>query len=239
MNAFPKRNVIKFVCFSFAIIGIVALAGAITSTIAHIRFAKIGVLTEGTVTEMIPVTYRDSDGDTRQGYSPNISYITREGKQLTYYSNRSSYPPKYNVGETVVLRYHPNNPAHVEIKGEGVIASLVIWLFGLAFGGVGIGGTVYYIQKARTKKWLKKYGVTIQSDFVEVTQPNIKINGQQPYVIHSRADNPADKQTYRFTSEHLFSDPSSHIKPKQQIPVLIDLKNWTRYTINTSFLPQE
>lgn len=235
VNILPKRNVIKFVCFSFAIIGIVALAGAVTSTIAHIRFAKIGVLTEGTVTEMIPVTYRDSDGDTRQGYSPNISYITREGKQLMYYSNRSSYPPKYNVGETVVLRYHPNNPARVEIKGEGVIANLVLWLFTLAFGGVGIGGTGYYIRKAMMQRWLKKYGVNIQSDFVEVAQPNITINGRRPYVIHSAAENPTDKQSYRFTSEYFFTDPSANLKPKQAIPVLVDPKNWKRYTMDTSF----
>lgn len=238
-NILPQSKVIPFVCFLFAVGSILMLFLAVKSTRTYIQFVKIGILAEGTVTEMTPVTWRDGEGDIHQGYSPTISYITQEGKQLFYYPNSKSYPPKYTVGETVILRYRPNYPMSVEIKGEGLGYNLIIWLFALGFGGVGFGGTGYYIRKAMMQRWLKKYGVNIQSDFVEVAQPNITINGRRPYVIHSKAENPTDKQSYRFTSEYFFADPTSNIQPKQSIPVLVDPKNWKRYTMDTSFLHQE
>lgn len=236
INVLPKSKVIPFVCVLFAIGGIIMLGAAITQTTVSMRFNEIAVTTEGTVIQMIERRSNSSDDGISLVFSPVISYTTREGERHTYYSSSASYPPQYRVGDTLAIRYNPDNPQNVEIEGEGRWLRFAMWLFALGFGGIGFGGTGYYIRTAVTKRWLKKNGVVVQSIFVEIGRPGVSVNGQQPYVIHTTAENPTDKQSYRFTSEYFFTDPSPNIKPKQSILVLVDPKNWKRYTMDTSFL---
>lgn len=236
INILPKSKVIPFVCVLFAIGGVIMFGTALTQTMLSMRFNEIAVTTEGTVVEMIERRSKSPDDEISLVFSPVISYTTREGERHTYYSNSASYPPQYRVGDTLAIRYNPNNPQNAEIGGEGRWLNYILWLFALGFGGIGFGGTGYYIRKAVMKRWLKKNGIIIQSIFVEIGRPGVSVNGQQPYVIHTTAENLAEKQSYRFTSEYFFIDPSPNIKPKQSIPVLVDPKNWKRYTMDTSFL---
>ena len=73
-------------------------------------------------------------------YKSVVSFITQDGKSISYTSTYSSNPPAHDVGEVVTIFYAPNNPNDAAITGEGIVFRIIfmgvggiIILFGLGF----------------------------------------------------------------------------------------------------------
>jgi hypothetical protein len=92
---------------------------------------------EGTVVELARIEPSKVPGpkgqvDTKPGFAPVVQYQA-EGQTYRIQGRISSTEPGYSVGETVPIRYSPDNPS------DGTIDSFAEkWLMPLAFGGGGL-----------------------------------------------------------------------------------------------------
>ena len=71
--------------------------------------AQNGVSASGTVIEN-----RESNGENGTTYSPVIEF-TVDGQTYQFESDNSSSPPAYRVGQTVQIRYDPQDPERAQI----------------------------------------------------------------------------------------------------------------------------
>ena len=94
--------------FANLFFGAFCLWGVYAATVAY-RLETTGIVTTGTVTRMEESTTNGSST-----YSPVVEF-TANGQTYTFESNNSSYPPEYEVGETVNVRYDPADPNTAQI----------------------------------------------------------------------------------------------------------------------------
>jgi hypothetical protein len=74
-------------------------------------------------------------------YSPVVRFTTVTGESVVYYSNFSSYPPEYEVGEAVRILYKSENPEKAIIAGEGGILRFIFMGVG---GAIIIAGLIFF-----------------------------------------------------------------------------------------------
>jgi hypothetical protein len=105
-----------------------------------------------------------------------------EGKHYSVRSSIGSNPAAFNEGEHVTVFVDPTNPAKGRIKSflEMWMLPLVLGIFGVAFGGAGIGVSVLlYKEDARIRK-LKENGIrllgkVVYKSFKETMQHSVQI----------------------------------------------------------------
>lgn len=81
----------------------------------------------------IVISLSENCDDDGCAYSPVVRFMTLEGETAFYHSSFGSYPPQYDVGETVAIFYKSANPEKAIIAGEGSI---------LRFIFMGVGGVI-------------------------------------------------------------------------------------------------
>lgn len=87
------------------------LWGVYAAVIAY-RLETTGVVAEGEVTRLEESS--DSDGGCCT-YSPVVEFEVN-GQTYTFESENASYPPAYEVGESVQVLYDPNDPNTAQIN---------------------------------------------------------------------------------------------------------------------------
>ena len=89
----------------------------------------------GTVTGLQQSQSTDSDGFSSTTYCPYVEFTTDDGEAIETSVNDCSSPPAFETGDPVTLKYNPENPREVQIKG-GTLETLSN-VFGVVFGGLG------------------------------------------------------------------------------------------------------
>lgn len=97
------------------------------------NFLEDAVKVSGSVVELAP---RDS-GDGKM-YYPVFSFEDLYGHARLLYSGCGSYPPKYDIGDTVSILYNPNNPKEARID-----SFMSLWV-GSIIGGI-LGGPIAFM----------------------------------------------------------------------------------------------
>jgi len=104
------------------IVGVIMIITAIYSLVLGFyffvktnRFIKTAVRTQGKVVDN---KRSDSDGDV---YRPVFSFVDDSGKKYIVKSTFGSYPPKYEIGESVSVLYDPYNPQHAKIDSFEIL----------------------------------------------------------------------------------------------------------------------
>ena len=82
------------------------------------KFLEVALGAEGKVLRM--EKRKSSEGAI---YYPVFSFIDREGKEHEIHSSYGSYPPRYEVGDSISVLYEPQNPRKAEID-----SFLSLWL---------------------------------------------------------------------------------------------------------------
>lgn len=93
---------------------------------------KEGIQAQGKVVSLVQNC--DDDGCT---YAPVTRFTTENGQSISFQSSYYSSPPAYDVGESVVVVYSPENPEKAVIKGEGWVLRIIFMILGgvvIAFG---------------------------------------------------------------------------------------------------------
>jgi hypothetical protein len=92
------------------------------------KLERSGYSAQGTV---IHLSERISDEDSLT-YAPVVRFTTHDGRTERFETSWSSYPPAYEVGQTVTVLYPTDDPSQAIIKGEN---NLLILIFGI-LGGI-------------------------------------------------------------------------------------------------------
>jgi len=172
---------------------------------------------------------------TRSGtYSPIVQFESHRGEIHEITSTSSSKPPAYDVGEKVIVYYESYDPEGGEISGF-----FSLWGVPTILGGIGSGfiliGTVFLIilsDKSRLLKKLKVSGVRVQAQ-VESIQLNhsIVFNGQHPYRVFAKWNDPHSGEEITFVSVNLWSDPSDQLT-SEYVTVFMDKDNPKKYVMD-------
>lgn len=153
------------------------------------------------------------------------------------------YSSDMRRGEAVTVYFPPNDPAQAEIKSFFTLWFLPLFLsvFGIVFGGIGVGGILRQKNKFDAKKELfdQQKGKKITVPISTVGRDNsYTVNGVSPFVIRAQWLEPSTNMMYLFTSDYIWYDPSQFLANKKQVDVYVDEQNLKRYYMDTTFLPQ-
>lgn len=212
--------------FLFLLIGIGLLAGAYYMYRDTSEFVATARSAQGTVVAL------------RSG-APEVRFRTGEGREVQFTSSVSSKPPSYRVGETVEVLYRHDRPDDAEVN-----AIMTLWLGTIILGGMGsvfslIGGALVFASSRKAgDPRLKLNGQALQTDFQSVERDtSYSVNGRHPYQVVTQWKNPNTGEIHLFHSDHLWYDPTAHIKT-DRITVYVDRGNPGKYFMDISFLPK-
>lgn len=76
----------------------------------------------------------DSDGST---YAPVVQFRTTSGQSVEFVTSYYSSPPAYDVGQSVIVVYPPEEPGNAVIKGDGQLFHIIFMLAGGTVAAVG------------------------------------------------------------------------------------------------------
>lgn len=85
---------------------------SLVSLVYSWHFVRVAAHTDGKIIRMIEHT--DKDGDT--AYFPVFSFRDGQGNEQTIHSSSGSFPPDYEVGDTVPVLYRPDDPSNAKIN---------------------------------------------------------------------------------------------------------------------------
>jgi hypothetical protein len=116
----------------FAVVGLAMLVIAIVVFSRTRRFLATAVSAQGTVTEMIQRTGKDREGRTSTIWAPRVRFTVSD-QTIEFESKVGSSPPRYAEGQTVEVKYDPQDP-----NSARVAAASSMWLVPVLVGGIGV-----------------------------------------------------------------------------------------------------
>lgn len=129
-----KRKAIsaKYVPYIFIVFGLLWFVFAGVFAKDSIHLTRNGARTEGVVTDLVL-----SD---RGGYAPIFQFQPLNGERTTIRSSVSSNPPRFSVGEEVLILYDQESPENAIIQSWATLwlGSTITGFSGLIFGGIGL-----------------------------------------------------------------------------------------------------
>lgn len=222
-----KQSTLAYLAVSlFALCGLVCGIVSLKLSLDRQRLIKEGILVIGTI---VNLNYSSPKGDTT--VAPVISYTTKTGENLIYYSNiyTGINPPQ--IGDKRKLWYDPSNPRKVTIEKEGLFLILLLLLFFVTHGTVGFGGLIWLLRQRRMFKLLKESGRTIQTRY-ERTKTYWWTKGRPKSIVSSWTD-PKTQITYKFFSQFILENQNlSPLENSEGIPVIINPQNPKQYWVD-------
>ncbi len=112
------------------------------------------------------------------------------------------------------------------------------FIFGLAFAGT----CSWFIYKdfalISLQKELSADGLILETDLQEViVNHSISINNRSPFQIVTQYYEKSTDTVFIFTSADVWYNPTNFVTGRK-VPVYVDKKNYKRYFVDISFLPQ-
>jgi len=212
-----KRHPEKIVSIVFTIVGIVLM---IVGVIVFIAIRGTGDKSASGKAIITQINYSSI-------YIEYNVHGKRYAHSLDYY-NSGMY-----VGEEIDIRYNPNNPEQVSVKGEEYFALIPAGI-GIIFLTIGSVILIVKYKKKKSNEALVESGQRIDAEIDDVSvNYNIRMNGRCPYYITCRWENPSDGKMYLFKSKSIWYDPQPIIDDIQieTLPVYINMNNLKKYYV--------
>ncbi len=80
----------------------------------------------------------DLEIDDEGAAKPVVRFIAQNGQEVIFTGKAASNPPAHTIGQTVIVRYPPNQPDRASIKGEGNLFLMVFVGMGVMLVGLGV-----------------------------------------------------------------------------------------------------
>lgn len=228
----------KLFSIIFIIVGIGMLIGFYFMYTGKVEFVQNSITTEGTVVDIIRKSSTDSDGNHSYSYYPKIEYTDKETGTSTFVSSSGSNPASYRTGDKVEIRYVPGSSGKAEINKffSLWIGPIILGFFGLIFIVVGIGILRSHAKKNKLKTELLQRGKVVEAKVTGVERnTNKSINGRHPYKIIAQYSQ--NNEIFVFQSFDIWFDPTDFLE--ESIKVYLDPNDFSRYYMDTSFLPKK
>jgi hypothetical protein len=146
---------------------------------------------------------------------------------------------KYSVNDELPIKYDINNPGKL-INNNHLIISIAAISLSLLLFIISLKGTIKNIKRSKNIKNLVQKGIYVQAIISEIYIDNKekKKNGNYPYKLRAKFNNPLDNQIYVFDSEPTYIDLNSVIKKynNQMILVYLDKNNTSNYYVDLDSL---
>lgn len=227
------KTALRIVILVFTLIGLVFFLVGMGFLIEHLAFLDRSVETGAVITEI--QTYHSDDG-----YSHRV-YVTYAVGDELYETYLNSYNSSMREGQTLRVRYDPEHPAQVRDP--------FWWLFPIIFGGIGlifliVVGILLLAGRSRRRRAerLLTYGTEVSARISEVQRnPNLRINGRNPYVLICAWKDPDDDKTYLFRSENLWFNPEPILQDRSitALPVFLDIHDKRKYHVVVDSVQQD
>ena len=211
----------------FALIGVIfILIGGIWLG-SNLKFQEEAVSVSAEIVEID--TYRDSDGDRHH----NV-YVTYDHDGITYENVRlGEYSSSMYEGKEIEILCDPQNPGRIK-TGLGIYMGGAIFGFmGLTFVLIGIIPLLVSLNGKKKMRKLMANGQVLHAVVDEISwNTNIRVNGQNPYVIYCSYKDEYKDVIYRFKSTNLWTDPNLVFTPGSYIDVYVDVNDYSNYYVN-------
>jgi len=235
-------KIVKLLGTVFVVVGVLLLAGGFLSYRYTRRFLTHSTVASGEVINLVFQASSDFDSRTSSTgtYHPVIRFETAGRETIEFMSNTGNNPPSHRKGDTVTVRYDPNDPytARVDSWASLWLLALIPASLGLLLastGGIMIG---IMIRSAGLMKYLQDFGRDITTEFQSVSlDTSVTVNGRHPYRIYAQWHDPTQNKIVTFKSKAIWFNPVKYIQGKE-IEVRIDPNNPRKYFMDTSFLPE-
>jgi hypothetical protein len=132
MNQSPVEIVFGII---FSLFGLCATAGGLLIVRSVFRKLRTWETLPGTV-----VGYQENSFGKRFSYQPQVQFLARDGRMLTFCSPTGSNRKPYGIGASVNVIYPPGDPSQATLKSFtnlGILPTFALG-FGVAFTSLGL-----------------------------------------------------------------------------------------------------
>lgn len=130
-----KRLLLTVIVFASGLV-FIGLAGWFY--LREYNLERSGYSAQGIVVDMV-----ESTGGDGTSYAPIVRFTTHSGRALEFQSGCYTYPPAYEVGQTVTVLYPADDSSKAILKGE---SNLLILIFAILGGIELLVGTFFGIK---------------------------------------------------------------------------------------------
>ena len=226
---------ISIVKYTFTLIGLAMLIGALCLYLNTRSFLGEALRTRGIVVDLVA-----SQSDHSTTYAPTVQFKTPAGETIEFTSSTSSNPTAYNQGEIVEVLYLAGQPQGARINGF-----FSLWGGGVIVGSLGgifflVGAILFLVpvMSGRKEAYLRANGEAVLAQIQGVDRNgSLSVNGQNPFQVIARWQNPSTSEIHIFKSNNLWFDPTDFLKDPQ-VTVFIERGNPKKYHVDLSFLPK-
>jgi hypothetical protein len=220
----------------FGLVGLGLLTGAFFALRSEMSFRSGALTAEGTVVDLVTTT--GSRGGTL--YKPVVEYVDRNDRKHRLTAGVASSPPSYRLGESVTVRYRPEDPRNAELDSfmNSWFLTVILGAIGTVFTSIAAGFVIYALRKRRIRAWLAANGMRLRLPAEGVyLDTSMKINGRSPYRISAQWQNPMNQKVYVFHSDAIWFDPAPYMQ-QRIMDIRVNADNPHQYMMDISFLPK-
>ena len=218
----------------FGLIGVIMLVVGIIVFASGITKKNTYKTTDAVISKID--SYSDSDGD--RHYTAYVTYRVPGTSKLNE-TKLDYYSSSMDVGDTIEVRYNPDNPNEIVVLDGYWIAAGILTLMGVVFGGSAAVMFIIELRKNIKMKNLLASGQYIMAKIDSINlNINYSVNGRHPYNIICKYYDDYKDVTYIYKSDNLWFDPEEIIASRgiEELKVYIDRSNPKKYYVDTTVL---
>jgi len=209
MMSDPASKIFRIIGLVFGAVGVIAAAICVWCLVDALQIASGAVRAEGTVTRL-EWNQRMFNQPARTAYA--IVQFRAGERVVEVRSHTSTSPPAFSVGEKVVVFYPPDQPdqARIESFWEQYLLPLIFGTVATPFLILSAAFLVIPALRGRRRRLARSLGRAVQAKVTEIRlNHTMRVNGRHPWVIVAEYREDELGQPYTFSSDYLWSDPTS------------------------------
>lgn len=223
-----KGNKMLYLFYAiFGLSGIGMLIGGMIFLVKSIQFHEKAVEITAVISEI--ETYRDSDGDRR--HNVYVDYVYEGEVYQDVYLHE--YNSSMYEGKEITLLCDPDNPGKVDTPMGGYFTGGLLIFMGVIFGAIGIIPPIVTGNKTKMQKRLLSEGRVLHGVVERVEYDrSVRVNGRYPYVVYCMYRDEYQDLTYKFKSNHIWSDPTAYFPEGSDIEIYVQVDDYSKYYVD-------
>lgn len=215
-------------------IGLILVAGGLV--LARLHFLSRAARTEGRVVALRASDEAAGAGGTTQALRPVVRFADRDGRDVEFMAAVASSPPRYRIGDSVPVRFDPNNPGKARVE-----SFLGLWFAPALASGLaapillgGIGLSYWHQDPIRDLAELRREGTAVTGVVLRIDHDEARLapDGTPLYVLSVEAQEPWTGRSFSFRSDPITAERRKDYMIGDKVQVIFDPANPDRYHVN-------
>lgn len=212
-------------------LALLLLAGGLA--LLRLQFLSHAARAQATVVSLRPDG--GTDGRSSAPLAPLLRFKTAQDDEVEFIGAPASSPPRYRVGDTVPVRYHPRNPAataRVDSFRGLWLGPTLLAAFSLPILVAAIGLLVWQNLQAGSVADLRRNAMKVTGVITGIDHAEANDTAAPSFVLIIEAESPSDGRRLTLTSEPIDAAKRLNYTIGDRVPVLIDPEDPARYLID-------